>query len=67
MKAKAFYSWVDFVSWRQRMRVVMERVGRRMRNAGLARAWDAWRAAVEDSKMNFHLTKKEELAVQVRA
>lgn len=63
MKAKAFYSWVDFVQWRQRMRVVMERTGLRLRNATLARAWDTWRSAVEDSKNNFHLTKKEELAV----
>jgi hypothetical protein len=48
------------------MRVVMDRTARRLRNAGLARAWDAWRAAVEDSKYNFHLTKKEELAVSMR-
>ena len=63
-KAKAFYTWLDHVQWRKRMRVVMDRTAKRMRNSGLARAWDAWRSAVENSKIDFHMTKKEELAVR---
>ena len=55
---------MDHVQWRKRMRVVMERTARRMRNAGMAKAFDAWRSAVEGSKVDFHLTKKEELAVR---
>ena len=47
------------------MRVVMDRTARRLRNAGLAKAFDAWRSTVEGSKIDFHLTKKEELAVSV--
>lgn len=65
LQAKAFYTWVDHVQWRKRMRVVMDRTARRMRNAGMARAFDAWRTAVEGSKVDFHLTKKEELAVRM--
>ena len=53
---------MDHVQWRKRMRVVMERTARRMRNAGMAKAFDAWRSAVEGSKVD--LTKKEELAVR---
>ena len=63
-QAKAFYTWLDHVQWRKRMRVVMDRTAKRMRNSGLARAWDAWRSAVENSKIDFHMTKKEELAVR---
>lgn len=45
------------------MRVIMDRTAKRMLNSRLAKAWDAWRAAYLDSKMDFHLSKKEELAV----
>lgn len=62
-QAKAFYSWIDWVAWRNRMRVIMDRTAKRMLNSRLAKAWDAWRAAYLDSKMDFHLSKKEELAV----
>ena len=42
----------------------MDRTAKRMRNVGMARAFDAWRSAVENSKIDFHMTKKEELAVR---
>ena len=65
LQARAFYTWIDQVQWRKRMRVVMDRSARRLRNAGIAKAFDAWRSTVEGSKVDFHLTKKEELAVGV--
>eukprot|EP00798_Chlamydomonas_sp_ICE-L_P008206 gene8206-1468_t len=65
-KAKAFYAWVDKVQWKKRMRVLLDRVGRRFLNSALWKAWDSWKAAVEDSKMSFHMSKKEELAAAVK-
>lgn len=64
-QGKAFRGWRGKVEWAKRMKIVLDRTARRLKNRALFSAWAGWVEFIETRRIEDALTTKEQLAVRV--
>lgn len=63
MKASAFATWVEFVQWRLRMRIVLRKSVGRMRRVAVAAAFSGWKAHTERHRRGAQMSQISGLEV----